>query len=97
VDLRSSAQVEAMVATAAAAMGGLDTLVNQAGVLDTAFAPANVTFETLSEEAWDAVYAINTKAVWLAVKFAAHVRGRRPHHGLARNPPLGSVRLDTRG
>jgi NAD(P)-dependent dehydrogenase (short-subunit alcohol dehydrogenase family) len=75
VDLRSSAQVEAMVATAAAAMGGLDTLVNQAGVLDTAFAPANVTFETLSEEAWDAVYAINTKSVWLAVKFAApHLR-----------------------
>jgi len=75
VDLRSSAQVEAMVATAAAAMGGLDTLVNQAGVLDTAFAPADVTFETLSEEAWDAVYAINTKAVWLAVKFAApHLR-----------------------
>jgi NAD(P)-dependent dehydrogenase (short-subunit alcohol dehydrogenase family) len=34
-----------------------------------------VTFETLSEEAWDAVYAINTKAVWLAVKFAApHLR-----------------------
>ncbi len=75
VDLRSSAQVEAMVATAAAAMGGLDTLVNQAGVLDTAFAPADVTFETLSEEAWDAVYAINTKSVWLAVKFAApHLR-----------------------
>jgi NAD(P)-dependent dehydrogenase (short-subunit alcohol dehydrogenase family) len=81
VDLRSSAQVEAMVASAAAAMGGLDTLVNQAGVLDTAFAPADATFETLPEEAWDAVYAINTKAVWLAVKFAApHLRasGRGP-------------------
>ena len=75
VDLRSSAQVEAMVASAAEAMGGLDTLVNQAGVLDTAFAPVNATFETLPEEAWDAVYAINTKAVWLAVKFAArHLR-----------------------
>jgi NAD(P)-dependent dehydrogenase (short-subunit alcohol dehydrogenase family) len=71
VDLRSSAQIETMVETAAAAMGGLDTLVNQAGVLDSVFAPADATFETLPEEAWDAVFAINTKAVWLAVKFAA--------------------------
>lgn len=80
-DLRSSAQVEAMVESAAAAMGGLDTLVNQAGVLDWAFAPADATFETLPEEAWDAVFAINTKAVWLAVRFAARylrASGRGP-------------------
>jgi len=81
VDLCSSAQVEAMVGSAVAAMGGLDTLVNQAGVLDSAFGPADATFETLPEDAWDAVFAINTKAVWLAVKFAAsHLRasGRGP-------------------
>jgi NAD(P)-dependent dehydrogenase (short-subunit alcohol dehydrogenase family) len=74
-DLRSSAQIQAMVESAVAAMGGLDTLVNQAGVLDSAFAPADATFETLPEEAWDAVFAINTKAVWLATRFAArHLR-----------------------
>jgi NAD(P)-dependent dehydrogenase (short-subunit alcohol dehydrogenase family) len=75
VDLRSSAQVQAMVESAVSAMGGLDTLVNQAGVLDSTFAPDAATFETLPEEAWDAVFAINTKAIWLAVKYAArHLR-----------------------
>ena len=74
VDLRSSADIEHMVDAAVAAMGGLDTLVNQAGVLDATFAPG-VTFETLPEEAWDAVYEINTKSYWLAVKYAArHLR-----------------------
>ena len=74
VDLRSSADIEHMVDAAVTAMGGLDTLVNQAGVLDATFAPG-VTFETLPEEAWDAVYEINTKSYWLAVKYAArHLR-----------------------
>jgi NAD(P)-dependent dehydrogenase (short-subunit alcohol dehydrogenase family) len=71
VDLRSAADIERMVSSAAAAMGGLDTLVNQAGVLDFNFAPAGTTFETLPDEAWDAVFAINVKSHWLAVKYAA--------------------------
>jgi NAD(P)-dependent dehydrogenase (short-subunit alcohol dehydrogenase family) len=75
VDLRDSTQIERMIAAGVAAMGGLDTLVNQAGVLDFNFAPANSTFETLPESAWDAVFAINTKSIWLATKFAArHLR-----------------------
>lgn len=75
VDLRSTADIEHMVDAAVAAMGGLDTLVNQAGVLDAQFAPPGTTFETLPEEAWDAVFAINTKSYWLAVKYAArHLR-----------------------
>jgi NAD(P)-dependent dehydrogenase (short-subunit alcohol dehydrogenase family) len=81
VDLRACGDIEAMVESAVAAMGGLDTVVNQAGVLDFTFAPAGTTFETLSEEAWDAVFDINTKSYWLAVKFAArHLRasGRGP-------------------
>jgi NAD(P)-dependent dehydrogenase (short-subunit alcohol dehydrogenase family) len=71
VDLRDSSDIEQMVETAAATMGGLDTLVNQAGVLDYTFAPPDATFETLPEAAWDAVFAINTKSYWLAVKHAA--------------------------
>jgi NAD(P)-dependent dehydrogenase (short-subunit alcohol dehydrogenase family) len=75
VDLRDSGDIERMVSSAVAAMGGLDTLVNQAGVLDYNFAPPGTTFETLSEAAWDAVFAINTKSYWLAVKHAArHLR-----------------------
>lgn len=71
VDLRSASDIEQMVESAVAAMGGLETLVNQAGVLDFSFAAPTTTFETLPEEAWDAVFAINTKSYWLAVKYAA--------------------------
>lgn len=81
VNLRISAEIEQMIETAVATMGGLDTLVNQAGVLDFTFAPEDATFETLPEEAWDAVFDINAKAIWLATKFAArHLRtsGRGP-------------------
>jgi NAD(P)-dependent dehydrogenase (short-subunit alcohol dehydrogenase family) len=75
VNLRETAEIEQMIENAVTAMGGLDTLVNQAGVLDFAFAPGDATFETLPEEAWDAVFDINTKAIWLATKFAApHLR-----------------------
>ncbi|HEX6519076.1 MAG TPA: SDR family NAD(P)-dependent oxidoreductase [Streptosporangiaceae bacterium] len=71
VDLRNAAEIEHMVQAAVADMGGLDTLVNQAGVLDFNFVPPDTTFETLTEDAWDAVFDINTKSYWLAVKYAA--------------------------
>lgn len=80
VDLSAPDQIGPMVEAAVAAAGGLDTLVNNAGVLDHAFAP-EATLETLPEDAWDRVYAVNVKAVWLATKHAApHLRasGRGP-------------------
>jgi NAD(P)-dependent dehydrogenase (short-subunit alcohol dehydrogenase family) len=80
-DLRLASQIEAMVDAAVSAMGGLDTVVNNAGVLEFAFVPPSTTFETLTEEAWDATFAINAKAIWLAAKYAApHLRasGRGP-------------------
>ncbi|MEW2354418.1 SDR family NAD(P)-dependent oxidoreductase [Spirillospora sp. NPDC029432] len=80
VDLADSAQIEAMVADTVAAAGGLDTLVNNAGVLDGTFS-AETTLETLPEDAWDRVYAVNIKAVFLGMKYAApHLRasGRGP-------------------
>jgi NAD(P)-dependent dehydrogenase (short-subunit alcohol dehydrogenase family) len=74
VDLSDSEQVRRMVDQAVAAAGGLDTLVNNAGVLDHMF-HAGATLENLPEAVWDKVYAINVKAPWLATKFAApHLR-----------------------
>ncbi|SFO54610.1 MULTISPECIES: SDR family NAD(P)-dependent oxidoreductase [Actinomadura] len=70
VDLADAARIPGMVEAAASAAGGLDTLVNNAGVLDGAVAPG-ATFLTLPEDAWDRVYAINVKAVWVATKAAA--------------------------
>ncbi|GAA5080930.1 NAD(P)-dependent dehydrogenase (short-subunit alcohol dehydrogenase family) [Thermocatellispora tengchongensis] len=69
-DLSDSAQVRRMVELAVAGAGGLDTLVNNAGVLDHTI-QEGATYETLTEEAWDKVYAVNVKAVWLAAKYAA--------------------------
>jgi NAD(P)-dependent dehydrogenase (short-subunit alcohol dehydrogenase family) len=75
VDLRNSAEIEDMVASAASTMGGIDTIVNNAGVLEFTFAPPDTTFETLSEQAWDWTFAVNTKAIWLVAKHAAkHLR-----------------------
>jgi NAD(P)-dependent dehydrogenase (short-subunit alcohol dehydrogenase family) len=79
-DLTKPDQIHEMIETAASFAGGLDTLINNAGVIDTAFLhPAG--FDTLDETTWDTVMAVNLKAVWLATKAAApHLRvsGRGP-------------------
>ncbi len=57
-----------------AAFGGLDVLVNNAGVIETALT-AECAIDALPEDVWDVVYEINLKAVWLTTKFAApHLR-----------------------
>jgi NAD(P)-dependent dehydrogenase (short-subunit alcohol dehydrogenase family) len=75
-DLRDRDQIEAMVAEAAERLGGLDVLVNNAGIIETALAePELCTVDALPEAAWDAVYEVNLRAVWLATRFAApHLR-----------------------
>jgi NAD(P)-dependent dehydrogenase (short-subunit alcohol dehydrogenase family) len=79
-DLRDRDQVEAMVAGTAERLGGLDTLVNNAGVIESSLS-GECAVDVLPEDVWDAVYEVNLKAVWLATKFAApHLRrsGRGP-------------------
>jgi len=71
VDLTDSAAVRAMVETAVRGGGGLDTLVNNAGVIDSAFAPEQATVDQLPEEVWDRVFDINVKAVYVATQAAS--------------------------
>jgi NAD(P)-dependent dehydrogenase (short-subunit alcohol dehydrogenase family) len=73
-DLTQADQIERMIDEAAAFAGGLDTLINNAGVIDTSFLhPAG--FDTLDEATWDLVMDVNLKAVWLTTKAAApHLR-----------------------
>ena len=79
-DLRDRDQIESMVNSAAAHFGGLDVLVNNAGIIETTMT-ADCAVDTLPEDVWDAVYQVNLRAPWLATKFAApHLRrsGRGP-------------------
>lgn len=73
-DLTDADQIHDMVESSASFAGGLDTLVNNAGVIDTTFLdPAG--FDTLDEATWDIVMNVNLKAVWLATRAAApHLR-----------------------
>lgn len=59
VDVRERDEIRAAVDLARAEWGGLDLLVNNAGVVTTH------SFETLTEEAWDFVVDINLKGQWL--------------------------------
>lgn len=73
-DLTVTDQVRDMVDRSVEFAGGLDTLMNNAGVIDSTFLhPAG--FDTLDEPTWDTVMAVNLKAVWLATQAAApHLR-----------------------
>ncbi len=73
-DLAVADDVDRMVDEAVAAAGGLDTLVNNAGVIDTMFVE-KAGLETLDQDTWDRVFAINVTAVWRATRRAApHLR-----------------------
>lgn len=70
-DVRDEQQVAAVVATAVEAFGGLDILVNSAGVQRYG------TVETTSQETWDEVFAINVGGIYLASRHAIpHMRRR---------------------
>lgn len=69
-DLRDRDQIEAMVHSAARHFGGLDVLVNNAGVIETTMT-TECAVDSLPEEVWDAVYETNLRGTWLATKFAA--------------------------
>lgn len=69
-DLTDPDQIDAMVETAVAFGGGLDTVVNNAGVIDTAFIEHAGLLGT-DLRTWDLVFAINVRAPWLVLRAAA--------------------------
>lgn len=74
VDLRDSAQIRTLVDDAAELMGGLDVVVNNAGVIESLLTD-DVLVDTLDEAVWDTVFDVNVKAMWLMTKYAApHLR-----------------------
>ncbi|NOT69997.1 MAG: SDR family oxidoreductase [Hyphomicrobium sp.] len=61
VDVTKRASVEAMIASAVSAFGGLDILVNNAG-----YTHKNQSLMTVTEDEFDRIYAVNVKAIYLA-------------------------------
>jgi NAD(P)-dependent dehydrogenase (short-subunit alcohol dehydrogenase family) len=71
VDLVEADQIERMVADFVGFAGGLDTLVNNAGITDVQVQSEAATLRRVSVETWDLVYAVNVRAMFIATKFAA--------------------------
>ena len=63
-DVTSAVDVERMVACAVDTYGGLDVAFNNAGIEAKPLPVAEV-----SEEEWDRVQSVNTKGVWLSMKY----------------------------
>lgn len=63
-DVTREAEIEAAIGQVVATQGGLDVLVNNAGV--------NAYFDaaTMTEAQWDAVFAVDLKGAWLCAKHA---------------------------
>ncbi len=71
-DVTQEADIEAAVALAQSAFGGLDVMVNNAGILG-AVGPLIDT----PVEAWDVTIAVDLKAVFLGIKHAGRVMTRQ--------------------
>lgn len=69
-NLRAPAEIQSLMAFAADRFGGIDVLHNNAAVHETDLTP-HTSIEELPDDVWDAVYEINLKAIWLAIKYAA--------------------------
>ncbi|MDE1180030.1 SDR family oxidoreductase [Paraburkholderia sp.] len=70
-DLSVTESIRNMIEQTALEAGGIDVLVNNAGVTDDALTGRQPGVEDLPEEVWDKLMSINLKAMWLATKFAA--------------------------
>jgi NAD(P)-dependent dehydrogenase (short-subunit alcohol dehydrogenase family) len=71
-DLRSESSVQSAVSGIVSDLGGIDILINNAGAFETAV------LEEITVEAWDAMFAVNTRGPFLVAKAAhAHLKAAR--------------------
>ncbi|MCF8527738.1 MAG: SDR family oxidoreductase [Candidatus Nanopelagicales bacterium] len=73
-DLTDSGDIRRMIDESVAFAGGLDTLIHNAGIIDSVLMDS-ANFDSLEERVWDTVFNVNVKAVWIASQHAApHLR-----------------------
>jgi len=70
-DIAREADCRAVVEAAVSQFGGLDVLVNNAGIFPRA------TLEETTEELWDQIFAVNLKGVFFCCKYAMPVMRER--------------------
>jgi NAD(P)-dependent dehydrogenase (short-subunit alcohol dehydrogenase family) len=70
-DISKTDEVKALMAKTAERFGGIDILHNNAGIQDADFSLTDLSIDTVAEETWDAVFAVNIRGMWLATKYAA--------------------------
>ncbi|MEA2227988.1 MAG: hypothetical protein QOF04_1618 [Solirubrobacteraceae bacterium] len=86
VDVSSSADVRAMLDEAAARNGGLDVIVNNAGVQHAGEAV------DCSEEEWDDLMAVNAKSCFLTAKYGVPHLKARGGGAIVTNASLAAVK-----
>jgi NAD(P)-dependent dehydrogenase (short-subunit alcohol dehydrogenase family) len=84
-DLAEPTVAEAIVATAATALGGLDALVSNAG-----YFPRDTTLADMSITEYDRMFAVNTRATWLLAKHS------RPMLAAARGAIVATASISAR-
>ena len=75
-DVRDLESMRAVVSHAEEAFGGVDGLINNAGML-TIIPISRVGFESIDEDEWDAVIETNLKGTWLSCRAVAPAMRRR--------------------
>ena len=83
-DVREESNVNAAVAAAVDALGGLDLLVNNAGAFET------MALEKISVAAWNAMFEVNTRGPFLVAK-AAHAHLKAAHGRIVNIGSLGGI------
>ncbi|AKH70337.1 dehydrogenase of unknown specificity, short-chain alcohol dehydrogenase like [Spongiibacter sp. IMCC21906] len=69
-DLSKLSDIEHMINSSAEAAGGIDVLINNAGLTDDGATGGPQTLDSLTEETWDLLMNINVKAIWRATRLA---------------------------
>ncbi len=85
VDLANPGSIEACVAAAAKAMGGIDGLVNNGAITNS----GGKTLDQLEIEIWDRVMTVNVRGTWLMTKAA------RPHLAKCGRGKVVNIASDT--
>ncbi len=75
MDVSNAASVDAGVAAAAARLGGLDGVVNNAAITNS----GGKFMHEITEPTWDAVMAVNVKGTWLTTVAATPFLKTSPH------------------